>query len=76
MIPSPFAEEMNNIRLVVLVESEPQSDHYHQIELTSEQFRKLSDVLAGMFQVEDGVMLPLVENVCINVADLENFVVE
>lgn len=51
-------------------------EQYHQIELTSEQFRKLSDVLAGMFQVEDGVMLPLVENVCINVADLENFVVE
>jgi len=41
MEKSPFVDKMYDLRVLVLVETNPQSDEYEQIHLTRPQFIKL-----------------------------------
>lgn len=49
-------EDLYNIRMIVLIECEPQSNQYHQVRLTKEQFIHVSDAIAECFEgTEDSV---------------------
>lgn len=43
-------EELYTTRLILLMETEPQSNEYRQVRLNEEQFRKMSDALADTFR--------------------------
>jgi hypothetical protein len=48
--------ELFGLRMMVMLEHEPQSDHYHQMMFSQEQFKKISDFIAdtlGKKQCED-----------------------
>lgn len=47
-------EDLYTVRLVVMLEDEPQSNRYHQVILNPEQFRMLSLFLDGMFRNHQG----------------------
>ena len=46
LIPSYEMSEVFGLKMVILMESEPQSDHYHQLVLNKDQFKTVSDVIA------------------------------
>ena len=64
MIPSYEYQDLFGIKMIVLMEQKPQSDHYHQVMLTQEQFKKVSDVLSECFikttQDDDTEMVKMV----------------
>lgn len=45
-------QELYNVRLLVLIESEPQSDKYRQILLTKEQFLSFSFLTRNLFPTD------------------------
>ena len=73
-VPSPYTEHFNDIRVVVLVEKEPCSDHYHQIELTKEQYLKMLRHLEGNFEHRDGGFdVHTTDDVCVSIPDIRPF---
>lgn len=45
MIPSEYANNMHEVRVIVLLETKPLSDTYMQMEFTKEQFKEISQCI-------------------------------
>ena len=43
--------EINSLRLLVFLETEPQSNMYNQVYLNKEQFKKISDIISKKVSV-------------------------
>lgn len=73
-ISSPYIDNITNIRVLVLVEAEPCSNHYHQIQLTREQYVKLLNHLEGNFVHRDGGFdVVTTDDVCLQLPDLKPY---
>jgi len=62
---SAFADEMYDIRLLVMVELLPQSDRYVQFKMTKEQYQKLLDLLHSFIppdKEEDSFNVPITDD--------------
>lgn len=46
-------EELNTVRVLMFIETAPQSNQYHQIMLNEKQFKKISDAMAECFEPSD-----------------------
>lgn len=72
-IKSPFLNEMEKTRMILMLESEPLSDMFRQIMLTPEQFRAISDLLFHMMPKHPagGILMPTQSDVqkIINTSD-------
>jgi len=64
MEPSPYQEELLNTRVLVLVENEPGSNTYGQMELTREQYMVLLNVLESFCEHpgDGSFVIPIVED--------------
>lgn len=53
MDQSPYTEDFNTIKVIVLFEVEPLSDHFHQIVFTEEQILKIQKFISKEILGED-----------------------
>lgn len=44
--------QLNNMRMLIFLETKPQSNKYNQILLTKQQFKEVSDALGKIFEVK------------------------
>lgn len=73
-VQSPYIDDIKSIRVLVLVEAEPCSNHYHQIELTRDEYTKMLTHLEGNFvHRNNGFDVKIVDDVCINMPDLKPY---
>ena len=64
---SPYLDEFNNIKVIMMVEVEPLSDHFHQIALTKDQYQKVIDFIADQMEPDGtkGFCVPTDHNSCV-----------
>lgn len=66
---SPYMENFQTIRMVVLFEVDPVSDHYHQIMFTEDQLKKVQKFISAEILKEDkdgNFSIPAADNVCVH----------
>lgn len=56
---SPYLDKFNNIKLVLFVESKPNSDKFYQLILSPEQIKNIHNFVGDIFTTEDNVNIEL-----------------
>jgi hypothetical protein len=57
-VPFDFSD-LYTVRMIVLMETEPQSNLYRQVRLTAPEFKQLSDTIADIMKTDDGMAFDL-----------------
>lgn len=68
MVPSPFQQDFNHCRMILLFEAEPYSNHYHQVAFTKEQFNRMSLALRAIMAngvTENDIFLRMMHETCV-----------
>ncbi len=48
-LPKEIADQLYETRVIVLLESKPQSNKYHQLLLTRDQFKQVTDTIVKVY---------------------------